>query len=304
MTFIYPLFTDQGPLIATAFVLQGGNQIIEEGEGEELERTLKLFLNVMICIMHFIRGTFHHSAKSIKCWEKVIQLHIQNATRSHTQHDLFEEILIMVVEILPRQQEVGTTISDAINVALYILKVDPSHWSTFARISAFDRESFELELSEVLHNLLYIQHFCSNCYGFKHTARNEADFVSRLIEDSFEAATNNTINFISLRKPIVRSNSVQPYFFTFTTNGSKGMASGANYSGVRLASPSGSLDLLLETHQKQVKKLTKQYSTSVENQQNLTSIGWNIVNSLRGQTSPDPIRFTTSVDDDELTTLS
>ena len=92
--------------------------------------------------------------------------------------------------------------------------------------------------------------------------------------------------------------------FIFTTNGSEGIASGANYSGVRVASPSGSLDLLLVTHQKQVSKLTKKYSTSVENQQNLTSIGWNAVNSLRGQTSPDPIGFTFSVDDDELKTLS
>ena len=82
------------------------------------------------------------------------------------------------------------------------------------------------------------------------------------------------------------------------------MASGANYSGVRLTSPNRSIDLLLETHQKQVTKLTKQYSTSVENQQNLTSIGWNAMNSLRGQNSPDPTGFTTSVDDDELTTLS
>ena len=93
-------------------------------------------------------------------------------------------------------------------------------------------------------------------------------------------------------------------FFIFNTNGSEGIASGANYSGVRVASPSGSLNLLLGTHQKQVTKLTKQYSTSVENQQNLTSIGWNAVNSLSGQTSPDPIGFTFSVDDDELKTLS
>ena len=119
----------------------------------------------------------------------------------------------MVVEILPKQQEVGTTISDAIKVALYILKVDPSHWSTFARISTFDRASFESELSEVLHNLLYVQHFCSNCDRFKHTARNEAEFVLGLIEDLFEAATNKTINFSSVRKPIVRSNSVQPCFY-------------------------------------------------------------------------------------------
>ena len=87
MTFIYPLFTDQGPLIATASVLQGDDQTIEEGQEEESEIMLKIFLNIMICIMHFIRGTFHHSAKSIKCWEKVIQLHIQNASRAHTQHE-------------------------------------------------------------------------------------------------------------------------------------------------------------------------------------------------------------------------
>ena len=43
MTFIYPLFTDQGPLIATALVLQGDDQTIEEGEGEESERMLKIF---------------------------------------------------------------------------------------------------------------------------------------------------------------------------------------------------------------------------------------------------------------------
>ena len=210
----------------------------------------------------------------------------------------------MVVEILPKQQEVGSTISDAINVALYILKVDPSHWSTFARISTFDRDSFESKLAEVLHDLLYVQYFCSNCDHSEHTELNEADFVSVLIEESVEAATNNTKNWIILRKPIVKSKSVHPCLFTFITNGSEGMASGANYSGVRLASPSGSLDLLLVTHQKQVTKLTKQYSTSVENQQNLTSIGWNAVNSLRGQTSPDPIGFTFNVDDDELKTLS
>ena len=89
MTFIYPLFTDQGPLIATALVLQGDDQTIEEGDGEDTERTLKIFLNIMICVMHFIRGTFHHSTKSMKCWERIIQLHIQNASCAHTQHEFF-----------------------------------------------------------------------------------------------------------------------------------------------------------------------------------------------------------------------
>ena len=41
----------------------------------------------------------------------------------------------MVLEILDCAQEDGTLNPDAIDVALYILKVDPSHWSTFAKLS-------------------------------------------------------------------------------------------------------------------------------------------------------------------------
>ena len=130
-------------------------------------------------------------------------------------HESFEEILTMVVENLPKQQEVGSTISDAINVALYILKVDPSHWSTFARISTFDRDSFESKLAEVLHNLLYVQYFCSNCDCSEHTELSEDDFVLGLIEESVETATNNTKNWIVLRKPIVRLKSVHSCFFYF-----------------------------------------------------------------------------------------
>ena len=54
MTIFYPLFTDQGPLIATARVLQDEHQTIEEGDEDELERTIKIFLNLMISVMHFV----------------------------------------------------------------------------------------------------------------------------------------------------------------------------------------------------------------------------------------------------------
>ena len=85
--FLNPLFTDQGPLITTALVLQGDKQTIEDNDGEELERTLKIFLNIMICVIYFIQGTFHHSATSMKCLEKIIQQRILNASCAHTQHN-------------------------------------------------------------------------------------------------------------------------------------------------------------------------------------------------------------------------
>ena len=185
-----------------------------------------------------------------KCWEKNIQQHIQNFSHAHTQHEFFKEILTKKVEILHKQQEEGLKISDTIDVALYILKVNPLHWSTFARISCFDRDSFEPKLADIVHDLLYVQHFCNNSDYSQRPKLTEAEFVLVLIQESIKAATNNIKYCKTLRKPIVRSKSVHPCFFTFTTNGSEGMASRANHSGMRLSSPSRSINLLLETHEK------------------------------------------------------
>ena len=93
-------------------------------------------------------------------------------------------------------------------------------------------------------------------------------------------------------------------FFIFTTNGSEGIASGANYSGVRMSSPSRSIALLIESHQKQLKKLTAHLTNSLANHEILSSIGWKCMRSLRGQSSPDPTTFNTTIDNDSLTTLT
>ena len=68
-----PLFTDQEPLIAKAEVLQGDDQTTEYGGGEEADRLLKIFLNIMICAMNFIRGALHHSVPSAKYTSGIIQ---------------------------------------------------------------------------------------------------------------------------------------------------------------------------------------------------------------------------------------
>ena len=151
MTFVYPLFTDQGSLIATTLVLQDEAQSIKEGEMDESKRSMKIFLNLMICVMHFIHGAFHHGDESMKQYCSVIQLRIQNASRAHTQQDFFEEILTLLLDILKKDVEEATKISHAINIVLYILKVDPSHWSTFARISTFNRPAFEEKFLEIVH---------------------------------------------------------------------------------------------------------------------------------------------------------
>ena len=59
MSFIFPLFANQEPLIATALFLQGDKQTIEDGADDEADRSLKIFWNLMICFMYFIRETFN-----------------------------------------------------------------------------------------------------------------------------------------------------------------------------------------------------------------------------------------------------
>ena len=303
MTFIYPLFTDQGPLIATATVLQDEQQTIEYGDEDESERTMKIFLNLMICVMHFVRGAFHHSDASMKEYHPTIQLRIQNASRAHTQHEFFEEILTMLIDILNNDVEEGTKIAYAIDVALYIFKVDPSHWSTFARISTFDRPAFETKLEAVVHNLLYVQHFCRNSDYSKSTELDKEAFISALVEDSKAAATTNIQVWKNQRKKIVRAKSLHPCYFIWTTNGSEGMASGANFSGVRLSTPPQSIDLLVDTYKKQIAQLEKHYSSSLTQKHILTLIGDNAMNRLRGQESTDPHSYTHESVVDGISTL-
>ena len=108
----------------------------------------------MICVMHFVCKAFHHSYVSMKKYHPTKQLRIQNASRTHTQHEFSEEILTILIDIFNNKKEEGTKISDAIDVALYIFKIDSLHWLTFARISGFDRQAFETKLVAVIHDLL------------------------------------------------------------------------------------------------------------------------------------------------------
>ena len=162
--------------------------------------------------MHFVRGAFHHSAESMKDYHKTIQLRIQNASRAHTQHEFFEEILTMILDILHNKKEDSSKISDAIDVALYILKVDPSHWSTFARISGFDRDSFETQLTAVVFDLLYVQHWCNNSDYSKRTGlTTSVQFENTLTGESIAAAKSKMIQWKKQRKSIVQSKTV--HFF-------------------------------------------------------------------------------------------
>ena len=110
----------------------------------------------------------------------------------------------MVLEILYRAQEYGSQISDVIDVALYILRVNPTHWSTFARSSDFDRDFFELKLLEIVHDLLYVKFFSINSVSMERPAGTSDDqFVDQMIKESLTLANNNLTHWQKRRKQIV-----------------------------------------------------------------------------------------------------
>ena len=109
----------------------------------------------------------------------------------------------MIVEIFHKQKEESSKISDVIDVALYIFKVDPSHWFTFASISGLDRDSFESKLTDVVHDLLYVQHFCNNSDYSKHQGLTEAGFSSILVQESIDEVVNNIKDWKTQRKTAV-----------------------------------------------------------------------------------------------------
>ena len=110
----------------------------------------------------------------------------------------------MVLETLNHDQESGSRILEAIDVALYILKVDPTHWSTFARGSAFDRPFFKLKLLEIVHDLLYVKFFSINSVSMERPAGTSDDnFVDQMIQESLTLAKNNLTHWQKRRKQIV-----------------------------------------------------------------------------------------------------
>ena len=114
--------------------------------------------------MHFIIiiGTLHYSTPSMKYAAGIIQEKFLLQVVPTQKKDFFHEIMAILLEILDKDTEYGSQISDAIDVALYVLKVNPSHWSTFAKILGFDRDLFDLHLKEILFDLFYTKNFSIN----------------------------------------------------------------------------------------------------------------------------------------------
>lgn len=142
---------------------------------------------------------------------------------SHKQTKIHETITILL-EILDNKTEDRTRMTNVIDVALYILKVNPSHWSTFAKILGFDRDTYDSQWKEMMFNLFFSENFSTDSDVHQFVIEWNDDDFKQMAKDTCSAACNNTTYFC--QKSIIRPTE-NPWacFNTHTTNVSEKFAS-------------------------------------------------------------------------------
>jgi len=113
------LFTDQGPLLAAARVLF---------------KEFKLRFNLMLCLQHIFRNIRHYfkslfPKKVVTDLSESFTVALHNASMAETMESFFEYFMQMVSDLVLVDV---ARVNQVIQMALYILKFDPSHWTVFA----------------------------------------------------------------------------------------------------------------------------------------------------------------------------
>jgi hypothetical protein len=273
MSFKFPLFTDQGPLLATASAFK-----IRRPEGYYL----LIHLNIRICVIHFIRSTNHKN--KLKVIESTIAHFVQQASRALSQAGFFSCILSMVETIVSSID--ASAISNAVDVALYLLKVDPVHWCAFPNTPMFDQETFDTQLNDVIDDL-YLVRTCeihSNTLLVDDSAHHDNDTFNKYYNSCVEETKVQTKNFKENgAKTILKPERQFRGFWNWTTNLVEGASLATKSIGARYLAPPSSIKNILEYAANQTRNLTERISKSLAEEKNLTEIGYNIANNIQKQ---------------------
>ena len=183
---------------------------------------------------------------------------------------------------------------------------------TFANTPAFNRALFDAKSDKVIFDLYYLKSLSGalDSDQFKKALAENVEeeltaVVARIIEDCCTDANLKTKSF--QMKDIPPLLFWFSHFFVWTTNGSEGAASKANYNGSRMCTPPLSLKILIKSHQNKMVKLLSNYRKSLSLNQFLTTIGMNCTTSLFGQNCPNPTGYRfqlAKLDNDKFNTLT
>ena len=279
MTFTFPLFTDQGPLLATASAL-----FLHADS-----YYLLIHLNIRICVIHFIRGANHQN--NIKEIEGTIANYVNQASRAFNQAEFFSIILQMVRSIVASINE--TALVNAIDIALYLLKVDPVHWCVFPNIPMFDQSAFDEQLSTVISDLYFVRNVSIHSKTHLQSADDDElhllNVCWEMTESQIAALKNNGEKKILKPKDPIRG------FWNWTTNIVEGASLATKSIGARYQPPHTSIRNVLKYAATQTRRLTENITKSQDEGNYLTKVGMRIKSDIGNQ---EPVKSIISIQND------
>jgi len=282
MTFIFPLFTDQGPLLATASAFQ-----IQRAQSYWLQ----IHLNIRICVIHFIRSANHKN--QVKAIEGIISRFVQKASRALGQLEFFCFILLMVKSIVVSIDD--SAIINAVDVALYLLKVDPVHWCVFPNTPMFDQATFDTQLNDVISDLYFVRNIAIHSKSLLEVPDQDDPIqLNERINNFYTFCTIQTHKQLKDMKNNGSKKILKPKiplrgFWNWTTNIVEGASLATKSIGARYEAPHSSIKNVMEYAANQTRKLTESISNSLSKGNFITEIGYNIAEGIEKQESVNEI---------------
>ena len=131
------LFTDQGPLLSAA---------------NGISRRFKVKFNLMLCLQHLLRNIFHKFPDLKEHGPKNIVTHsVNEAASSGEMNNFFEIINRMVYSLF----QLSIPLLIAVEMIVYILQINPSHWTVFANTLSYDKDIYNTEKKNLI-TIIYL----------------------------------------------------------------------------------------------------------------------------------------------------
>ena len=268
------LFTDQGPLLSAVRAMKNYSAFD---------------CIIMLCLQHILRNIRHNfpeffllqGGKNMK--EDLCSYAMHNASLT-TNMDAFFNIIQQMFDDMA--QLFPKYINRVVEMALYILKFNPSHWTVLANCTNFDPVQFEEKLVDCVQYLL------------------SASFIRKLFDKSLHNDVPNILQLLQLcnesgrteallwRQKIIYENAGRrPRFLISKTNMAESVASLMLVCGGRHVIPPLSIISFFQEYNKQVCHLLSDYNVGHSNGQiQLSTIG-NHVKFFIKQSPSDDINY-------------
>ena len=147
MTLEFPIFTDQGPMLAAA---------------RAIYKKFRVLFFLVLCLQHIIRRiranfpSLFGKGKLAKQVDSIVRSSVNEAHYAPTQLHFFDTIQNMVLSLISIRPDEKSV---CIDVGLYLLALRPGLWTVFGNTPAFDNKRFELQHKQIVSNLFAAKSF-------------------------------------------------------------------------------------------------------------------------------------------------